>query len=61
MEDTFMVLFAIGLMTLSVVGINCMAADHRHFDRDIIKPCSERGYIQDNNTRIICSVEKKDK
>jgi hypothetical protein len=50
--------FALVVIFYAVVGATALHFDYRHFD-GVAKECKERGHIQDNRTRIICSVEDK--
>lgn len=57
---------AIGAMIVFIIGMVCIAIsvifisnDYRHFDQ-VVKQCTDRGYIQNNNVRIMCKPESKE-
>jgi len=43
---------------LVLIGMFFLMGDFRHFDQ-LVKQCTELGYVQDNKIRITCSVEAK--
>lgn len=56
MEELGMIVIVGWLIAATVGSAVFWSNDYRHFS-NIQKQCAERGYIQDNNTRIICSIE----
>lgn len=55
MEDIFVIIFA----GFAAVGMTATMLDLRHFDT-IVKECKEQGYVQDDTTRVLCVVQKKE-
>jgi len=56
MEEAGLFIIVTWLVCASAGSIVFWSNDYRHFS-NIQKQCSERGYIQDNNTRINCNIE----
>ena len=53
---------AILLGLLLAAGIFCLVQlfmDNRNFQKEIVEVCAKRGYVQDDNTRVLCQVEVK--
>lgn len=57
LRDFIFILFAIVVLGFSVIGLAMVTADYRHF-LNIQEQCESTGYIQNDITRITCSVEK---
>ena len=58
MDDIFGMIIAVALIVLATLGSVHLAMDFRHFD-DVEKQCKAQGYIQNQTTRILCSIEVK--
>ena len=58
MDDVFfpLVVFA-AMLVLAIAGAMFFVMDFRHFN-EVVKQCTEQGYIQNKTTRIKCAVEK---
>lgn len=59
-EPVFGVLIVVGTLVLATLGGVHLAMDFRHF-REIERHCTAQGYIQNQTTRITCTVEPKTK
>jgi hypothetical protein len=58
MDDIFGMIILAALVTLSAFGSVYLAMDFRHFS-EVERQCKEQGYIQNQTTRILCSIEAK--
>jgi len=47
-------------IVLSTIGVVFIVEDFRNFDI-ITEQCKTQGYIQNETTRIVCSIEEKQK
>jgi hypothetical protein len=56
MDDFFGALVALATAALVVLGSTHLFMDFRHFDA-IEKQCTKAGFIQNQNVRILCTVE----
>lgn len=56
MDDLFGALVALSTAALVVLGSMHLFMDFRHFDA-IEKQCTKAGFIQNQNVRILCTVE----
>jgi len=51
-------LLVLALFVLAGLGVSSLVMDLRHYPQ-IVKQCEERGFIQNENVRVLCSVEKR--
>ena len=58
MDDIFGIIVFVALVTLATFGGVHLAMDFRHFS-EVEKQCKAQGYIQNQTTRILCSIEVK--
>ena len=50
----------VGLMVgAGTFGVVQLFVDNRNFQKEIVEVCAKRGYVQDDNTRVLCQVEAK--
>lgn len=59
-EPIFGVLIVTSTLVLATYGGMYLTMDYRHF-REIERHCAAQGYIQNQTTRITCTVEPKTK
>lgn len=58
--DTFGAMIVLTLVVMSmVVSAIFISNDYRHFNQ-VVKQCTERGYIQNDHVRILCKPENKE-
>ena len=57
MNDILAMFIVFIFVVLAAFGVTFIEGDYRHF-KDVAKQCEQQGYIQDNQTRIICVVER---
>lgn len=60
MDEGLSVLFGLAVFVLVLMGAALLFMDFRHFS-DIKDQCATQGYVQNERTRIRCSVEPKPK
>ena len=59
MEEVFgAILFGI-VLAAATFGVIEFFQDNRNFQQEIVEVCTKRGYVQDDNTRVLCQVEPK--
>lgn len=57
-DDILGMLLVLALFGLAGLGGLSLVMDLRHYPQ-IVKQCEERGFIQNENIRVLCSVEKR--
>ena len=60
MDDWASIVIRTLCLGLAYLGVIFLAVDYRHFDT-ITEQCKTQGYIQNKTTRIVCSIEEKQK
>ena len=60
MDELFSMIVIVVVLIFGYIGVMHVSVDYRHFNV-IIKRCESQGFIQDKHTRIICTVEERDK
>jgi len=60
MDDFASIALGLAVSFLIAVGVLFLVMDFRHFD-SIERRCAKVGFIQNDTTRILCSVEPKPK
>jgi len=58
MDGFFGIIVFVALVTLATFGGIHLTMDFRHF-LEVEKQCKAQGYIQNQTTRILCSIEVK--
>jgi hypothetical protein len=47
------------LLAVALFGVVQFLQDNRNFQSEIVEVCAKRGFVQDDNTRVLCQVEAK--
>lgn len=58
-DGFFVAIVFIVAIIICAIGIAHLAGDFRDFDT-IVEQCTNRGYIQNDDVRVICVIDKPD-
>jgi len=59
MDDVFGAILIGLVFAAATFGVIEFFQDNRNFQHEIVEVCAKRGYVQDDNTRVLCQVESK--